>query len=314
MILSATINDKNSAELELDFTTRTWSIPPAAAKWNHVMFSDRGVFDVRPSGVIWLLDGLGSRKKDCTVILHAAPTGEQDLAHRAGTGRAYAPALPAYKDGEIRWRILRSSPLAVAAIANTSGSLTPVRAKAKEIAEQLLPKPGELSKGVPAPGARGTGCGEFPGRVMRRMPVLGPPQRGAFEIAVPGLGKLYLTSPMTQWEEFAKAVDQKYNPAKRIWVPFSGSNRPKTGDIYTLTNFENQAKFQHVGMIISAEGNSWVTADGGQGNGWQSGFVRRKFYATGQIDGEFGNKAWMKGWVDLDNLRETLAQWFPKGL
>lgn len=67
-------------------------------------------------------------------------------------------------------------------------------------------------------------------------------------------------------------------------------------------------------MIISAEGSDWVTADGGQGNGWQSGFIPRKFYSTGQIDGEFGNKAWLKGWVDLDNLREVLAAYFPKDL
>jgi len=72
--------------------------------------------------------------------------------------------------------------------------------------------------------------------------------------------------------------------------------------------------FQHVGMIISAEGSDWVTADGGQGNGWQSGFIPRKFYSTGQIDGEFGNKAWLKGWVDLDNLREVLSQYFPADL
>ena len=180
--------------------------------------------------------------------------------------------------------------------------------KAKKLAEGLLPKRG-LSKFEPVPGATGSGCGEFPGRIMLRMPVLSP-TRGGFEIDVRGK-KLYLTSPTTWWEEMAQAIDQKYKPAKKTWVPFTGSNRPSTGDIYVLSQYENQGMFQHVGMIISAEGNEWVTADGGQGNGWQSGFITRKFYADGQIDGEKGNKAWLKGWVDLDNLREVLKQYFP---
>jgi hypothetical protein len=184
-----------------------------------------------------------------------------------------------------------------------------VRAKAKQIAEGLLPKAGQLTNGKPEPGAKGTGCGEFPGRVMRRIPVAGQPN--AFSIDVPGAGKLYLTSPTTHWEQLAQAIDQKYQPAKKTWVEFNGANRPKTGDIYLLSKFEDKSQFQHVGMIISAEGSEWLTADGGQGNGWQSGFITRKFYATGQIDGEFGNKAWLKGWVDLDNLREVLAKWFP---
>ena len=36
-----------------------------------------------------------------------------------------------------------------------------------------------------------------------------------------------------------------------------------------------------------------MTVDGGR-NGWQSGFIPRKFYSTEQIDGEFGNKAWLR--------------------
>jgi hypothetical protein len=146
------------------------------------------------------------------------------------------------------------------------------------------------------------------------MPVLGPPQPGAFAIDVPGSGRLSLTSPTTHWEQMSKAIDLKYKPAKNTWVDFTGANRPKTGDIYLLAKFEKKSEFQHVGMIISTEGSTWVTADGGQGNGWQSGLIPRKFYPTGQIDGEFGNKAWLKGWVDLDNLREVLSQYFPANL
>lgn len=314
MILSAKMKNSRAAEFELNFTTKTWSLSPAMAKWSGVMYSDRGLFEVRPSGAMWLMDGMGSARKECTVILHDAPASQTDVAHDGGTGRVYAPATAMYKDSEIEWRVLRPAPPPELALAKSSGALTPVRMKAKKIAEGLLPKPGHLSNGKPGAGAKGTACGEFPGRIMRRIPVAGPPERGAFEIVVPKIGKLYLTSPTIFWEELAQAVDQKYQPAKKTWVPFTGANRPKTGDIYLLAKFENKSEFQHVGMIISAEGNEWVTADGGQGNGWQSGFITRKFYSSGQIDGEFGNKAWLKGWVDLDNLREALAKWFPADL
>ena len=313
MILSAKLGDSLEAEFELNFTTNTWNLPPAPAKWGGVMYSDRGLFEVKSWGVIWLMDGNGSAQKSCTVILHDAPTDEKDVRHESGGGRAYAPALGSYKDASIKWRVLRRSASPELAAAKSSGALTKVRLKARQVCEGLLPKPGKLSNGKPEPGAKGTGCGEFPGRVMRRMPVAGPPQKGAFEIEVPGTGKLYLTTPHTYWEGLAKAIDEKYKPARKTWVQFTG-NRPKTGDIYTLSQFENKGMFQHVGMIISAEGSDWVTADGGQGNGWQSGFIPRKFYSTGQIDGEFGNKAWLKGWVDLDNLREVLSQYFPTDL
>ena len=153
------------------------------------------------------------------------------------------------------------------------------------------------------------------------MPVKGENQSGAFNLNVPGAGVLYLTSPTIHWENFAREIDKKYQPAKKCWVEFSETRRSHPGDIYVLHKFEDASAFQHVGVIYSAEGNEWVTADGGQGagggdpnQGWRSGFITRKFQSSGQIDGEFGHKAWLRGWVDLDNLRECLAEYFPKEL
>lgn len=189
---------------------------------------------------------------------------------------------------------------------------SPIRRRFMSICKTLLPPPGTLSAGKKGAGASGTGCGELPGRVFTRVPVLLPSQRGAFKVMLVGVGNCYLTSPITQWEQFAQAVDKQYAPA-RTWIPFSG-NRPLPGDIYVLHKYENPAAFQHVGVIVSAEGSDWVTADGGQGNGWQSGFVNRRFHANGQIDGEFGNKAVLRGWVDLDALYAIAIAAFPKNL
>ncbi|GAB5537141.1 MAG: hypothetical protein Rubg2KO_33900 [Rubricoccaceae bacterium] len=192
------------------------------------------------------------------------------------------------------------------------GQASPIRRRFMTICKALLPSPGKLSNGKVPKNPVGTGCGEFPGRVFTRVPVLYPYQKGAFKISVPAVGLCYLTSPMTQWEEFAQAVDLKYSPA-RTWVPFSG-NRPLPGDIYVLGQYDNPSEFQHVGIIVDAQGNEWTTADGGQGNGWQSGIMKRRFHPSGQIDGELGNQARLRGWVDLDALAAVAVAAFPENL
>jgi len=192
------------------------------------------------------------------------------------------------------------------------GQASPIRRRFMAICKGLLPLPGTLTNGKKPANAVGTGCGELPGRVFARVPVLAPYQKGAFKMAVPGTGICYLTTPMTGWEPFAKAVDQKYSPA-RTWVPFAG-NRPLPGDIYVLGQFDNPNAFQHVGIIVDATGSEWMTADGGQGNGWQSGFMKRHFHPSGQIDGEFGNKAKLRGWVDLDALAAVAVAALPANL
>ncbi len=192
------------------------------------------------------------------------------------------------------------------------GLQSPIRQRFMAICRSLLPAPGTLTTGQKGAGASGTGCGELPGRVFTRVPVIPPYLRGAFKVMVPGAGNCYLTSPMTAWEQFAQAVDKQYAPA-RTWVPFGGT-RPLPGDIYVLGKYENRAAFQHVGIIVSAQGNDWMTADGGQGNGWQSGFVKRRYHSSGQIDGEFGNKAMLRGWVNLDALFAVAIAAFPANL
>ena len=192
------------------------------------------------------------------------------------------------------------------------GQASPIRRRFMTICKGLLPSPGTLTNGTKPANVSGTGCGELPGRVFARVPVLAPYQSGAFKMTVPGAGLCYLTSPMTCWEQFAKAVDKTYSPA-RTWVPFAG-NRPLPGDIYVLGQFDNPNAFQHVGIIVDATGSDWMTADGGQGNGWQSGFVTRRFHPNGQIDGEFGNKAKLRGWVDLDALFAVAIAAFPQNL
>ena len=190
-----------------------------------------------------------------------------------------------------------------------AGPNSPVRRKYLLTARMLVPPTGLTQGGSGPKGA--TGCGEFPGRVFTKLPVIPPGQPGAFKVHVPGAGNMYLTSPTTWWEQLAQAVDKQYQPAKKCWVPFVGGNRPLPGDIYLLAQYDKPDQFQHVGVILDASGSEWSTCDGGQGNGWQSGSVKRQFQADGVITGEFGNKARLKGWVDLDNLYAVAQSGFP---
>jgi peptidoglycan hydrolase-like protein with peptidoglycan-binding domain len=192
------------------------------------------------------------------------------------------------------------------------GPQSPIRRRFMAICQELLPAHGQLTAGQNTGGAKGTACGEFPGRVFTRVPVIPPNQAGAFKVMVPGVGLCYLTSPMIAWEQFAQAVDKQFAPA-RTWVPFGGT-RPLPGDIYVLGQVENPARFQHVGVIVSAQGDDWTTADAGQGNGWQSGFVKRRFDPSGQIDGESGGKGKLRGWVNLDTLFAVAVAAFPANL
>jgi hypothetical protein len=303
--LAVTMGD-NAAAFELDFAVNIWWLRVPKQQLGGVLYSNRGVFEIQPSGDMWLMDGMGGNSRKCAIILNDPPTAESDAAHWSGTGEIAASLKKANIGARIEWKVLRRS-VPTDPSAASGGPLTKVRQKAFAAMQMLLPAQG-LSKGERP--AIGTNCGSFPGQVFKAMGLKGAGDKDAFSIMVKGK-TFYLTSDTTWWEDIAKAIDAKYKPAKKTWVDFDGSNRPKTGDIYLLSQFLHKSEFQHVGMIVSAkESQRWITADAGQGNGGQSGFIKRDYQTTGQIDGEAGNQAWLKGWVDLDNLAEVLSDYF----
>ncbi|MDP3196341.1 peptidoglycan-binding protein [Tabrizicola sp.] len=228
-------------------------------------------------------------KTERTLLLLLDQLGKLAALLGGMTGPAPAPQLPAGP--------------------TQAGPNSPVRRRYVQTAKSLVPPTGLTVGGSGPKGA--TGCGEFPGRVFNRLPVIPPGQPGAFKVQVAGAGTLYLTSPTTWWEQLAQSVDTQYGPVKKCWGPFAGGNRPLPGDIYLLAQYDKPGQFQHVGVILDATGSEWTTGDGGQGNGWQSGMVRRQFQEDGVITGEFGNKARLKGWVDLDNLYAVAQASFP---
>ena len=86
----------------------------------------------------------------------------------------------------------------------------------------------------------------------------------------------------------------------------------------------NNEEFQHVGIIEKADGNRWITADGGQTDGagkdgWRGGYSYRGFEASGfmegeTVDGRVRGRARLKGWVDVDRLVAAMSEEFPKSV
>jgi hypothetical protein len=295
------------AEIELDFVSKGWTIKNARYLWPGVLFSEHGTFERQPWGVIWLMDGPGAAATRTPVIIHDAPLNDTDGAHLLGGGRVYDPLNPSLKDSRLTWKFLRRSTTPSA----PSGGLSAVRQRILQVCAEIFPQKTSglihFTSQRRQPGSKVTNCGAFPGMVFGRVPVIPPTKRGAFHVK-----DMYLTTPMTMWDIFAQTVDKEKHPPKNTWIPFNG-NRPQPGDIYILKNIATE-QFQHVGIIVNPDGNEWITADGGQGDGYQGGFVKRTFSPSGEMTGEFGNKARLKGWVDLDNLYAVAKESFPKDL
>lgn len=330
MILKASLQPKTggaqSAELELDFGRSVWKAK--SGTWPGVLGSSFGPLVCKSWGVVWLQDGAGFLKRTA-VVLHDAPASESDTQHKAGAGLVCEPSNQSLKDCKVQWQVVRST---LAVDASTSGeSLTPIRqrmmagiADCLRIGTRAL-KVGEFTLGSAATatattpgGKKPTACGEFPGRVFRRVPVR-EHTRGCMKIDVPVRNKpgqaykdIQLTSAIVAWEDLAKEIDRKFNPDHKTWIPWQANLLPKPGDVYTLAIAPDRSEFRHVGVIFKPGATEWITADGGQGNGWQSGYVLRTYRKSdGWIDGEAGDPAYVSGWVDVDNLLAALRPHYP---
>lgn len=342
MILKASFQPKTGgarpAELELDFGNAVWKTK--VGTWPGVLRSNRGRLERKSSGVAWLQDGAGFLKYTA-VVLHDAPSSESDAQHKAGGGLVCEPSDSALKDCKVKWEVVRST---LAADASTSGEgLTPIRqrmmagiADCLRIGQRAL-KVGEFTLGSAATatakpgGKKPTACGEFPGRVFRRVPVR-EFTRGCMRIDVPFRNPpdktdkkqsdknqpdqffkdIQLTSAILAWEDLAREIDRKFNPAKKTWIPYQANLLPKPGDVYALAIAADRLEVRHVGVVFKPGATEWITADGGQGNGWQSGYVRRAYRKSdGWIDGEAGEAAYLSGWLDVDNLLAALRPHYP---
>ena len=308
-----------TARLKLDWVLKAWSLQDDQRQvWPKVGFSRAGTFEPRDNGVIWIWDQPPGQDKHNTLIIQVAPTSEYDYDHRSGLARIFDPKDPSFKDGQVRWAVDPARAATVSAKSPDGQGLTPLRRKVLEICDWALPAypavaepPNKITKQTSSTHAHVTNCGIFPGWVAEQIggiafapeKVVFPPYNLKDGTLMPSTTAV-VTSPMTEWSEFAKKVEKLRHAEGTLWFPFQdgSDDRPKPGDIYLLERPKGKG-FAHVGIFISADGDEWTTADCGQGGGFAGAYSKRVFKpADGGITGEYGKPAWVRGWVNIDNL------------
>ncbi len=300
------------AQVEVDFAGARWTLQEGDAL-DFLGFNKDGLLEAK-SGELWLF-GMHRKPKDRALVLKGAPMNEDDASRHTGPGRIEGHVSMGYSKSKIEWHAPALAPIRRKILALCAGILppypkllTPGESPMTKISTNVLPVvPGE------------TNCYAFPGWIAKQLGSSAVVRIiGMFPDVKSGKLKeqtvaLSLTKGIMALEKFAS------DPSIGAWVPFNGKNRPNPGDFYVLSSDAQGVKIAHVGVIVDATGETWITADSGQGDekwepdkadatkkvkkwakGMAAGYRRRKF-DNGVVTGEFGRTAYLKGWVDIDH-------------
>jgi hypothetical protein len=290
-----------SVRVEIDWTRRTWSVGAGQFGWWRAGLPNSGPLQVRENGALWLMEPVA---KALMVTIDNAPAGPADVIHQTGSGTLCDVTKPKWPITKLRWSREEEAGAA---------GLAPIRAQAVALCEASLPASGvqeppnvlesQAGKKKGADGA--TGCGGFPGWMIAELGV----EKFVKDKVTVGAGtqwaaKVGVTSPTIAWEQMAQLIEKARGMAAgTLWKLYAPDTRPRPGDIYLLK--KPDGAFRHVGVIFDPTGTTWRTADGGQGLGFAVGFRTRTFDpATGKLEGEDKQPAFLKGWVDLEALLE----------
>jgi hypothetical protein len=294
MLLKIDVFDKSRRfhgilDLELDWKLRNWAVVADLFRvWDRLSRSRGGSFVASAAGELRLLDTF----RRCPLLLLDAPRGEGDSPAFGGELRVPEPADPNLAGGEGRWTVSESA--AAAAPVETS-ALSARRGQLLTRLRELLPctygsKNYDTLTGGAKRGATKTNCYMLPGFV-------------SYELGAKKLPPAQQASYLKQWSLNGMSRIRTQGLKRNAWITADRVKRPRPGDVYGLLYWDKtdlDGDFSHVGVIESAEGTEWRTADFGQGSGWDGvrDYARTYDPAAGTLTGN-GNRV-LGGWVDID--------------
>ncbi|MEQ9408758.1 MAG: hypothetical protein RIK87_13565 [Fuerstiella sp.] len=303
------------AQLNLDFQSQAWSVQQDQG-WRLAGFPSKGKL-LRIRGDLHLEDPRGSIYENYITLINS-PTSEADTTHISGRGSVDEPDDSRFLNAKVRWH----QQTQLTAIRRRILALIRTKAGFQFSPNFKLDFPnGPPSDALKAAAAKagikaGTGkvsnCGEFPGWIVRQLGERVPADlHEKFET---GWGKVNAMSSTIGWNLIAERAEKVRGLAKgTLWVPFQARGpRPKPADIYILSESPGRRSFAHVGVVVNADGNPWITADCGQGGGYAGCYQRRSW---GSKDGTLtllnvgensrqpdAGTRYLVGWVNVDGL------------
>mgnify|MGYP000058911037 CR=1 FL=1 len=174
---------------------------------------------------------------------------------------------------------------------------TELRNRAMTIIDRMVPKQGKSESGNPlysalwnkyvAP-ANGTSCGRLPQYLIQEL-------LSAFGLKAPNTGRWIGNGGVDIEYLLTGMIDHRPDAFVK-----PGAGLPKPGDLYHIQG----GGANHIGIVISADHSSWITADSGAEIKGQKPAAQRRQrqYLGGALSGESQQGVRMvplKGWADI---------------
>lgn len=304
---------RGNVDVQLDWEKRTWLVTQdPMGLWSKLSRSQTGKFQFDSSNSMTFLDEL---RQNPLQFLNP-PKSYFDLTG-SGQGWVFQPIDPSLAQAKINWSVEQGTQVA------------PAPAGASDIREKLIARLRELlpcSIDGTEKDARtkltkwdavslfckrfsGTSCGSLPGFVSAYLGA--EPLKNGKKSGLDAYNE-YMKKRSLNGTNKVREQGNKFG----AWVEGGGPTRPKKGDIYALLDRDAQGQpytdkktssIGHVGVILDATGDYWMTADLGQGNGFEGKFDIRRHYDKdknmlyGEVhQGGVSPYRVVAGWVDIE--------------
>ncbi len=319
-----------TVRLLFDYGARSWRLleRPAPAVWARIAAGTRGPFELVDGGkVAWLWDQPNAGAKRNPLILWDPPRTPQDAGGKSGGGRLYDPKDPGLKGGQVRWSAAGSADAGEAGDSIRDDAMALIARNLPSTPMTYIDPPnwvekqdhGENTK-KNAFGFRATGCGGLPGKLFAELAAMGwPIPTDQVDATNPKYtGRKREPDEKAKWMKLAGSstgykfivqdgIEKRLGTPGKIYVRYKKGDdrRPQPGDVYVL-DIKDTAMFRHVGVVVDASTDTWITADGGQNGPKNSGFAigltKRSFDPKKGLVGGIGEKGDLDGWIDLEAL------------